>query len=352
MNPPVDDSIDDGRPAPRSRRPERSGSPSVGLVGKGPPRRWRTDKASLEAGADRFWVFREDWSQAYSSLVAKCLVEPDDDGYRLTESGRPLASQYHRERPDMYWYYYQKFYPAARQSAAHSELCHRVFGEDLCQEGQTDMVSLNDLLGTLDLRPDERVLDLGCGAGVIAEYISNEKNVHVTGLDYAGSAIEEANHRTAGKRSRLTFLQGDMNALDLEPNSFDAVVSLDTLYWVADLEDTLSKLVGALRLGGRMGIFMNHHLENGQGPERLAPENTKLAIALSNLGIRFEVGDYTRQVGEFWQRNWQAATDLQEAFEAEGNGFIAASLIRESEDDYLPDIREGRVGRYLYRIRI
>jgi len=105
-----------------------------------------TDRSSLEAHAARFWIFLEDWSEAYPSLVAKGLIAGNDDGYRLTEAGRPLAQQYHRQRPVMYWYYYQKFYQAARASAAHSELCRRVFGEDLCQEGQTDMASLNDLL--------------------------------------------------------------------------------------------------------------------------------------------------------------------------------------------------------------
>jgi len=50
-----------------------------------------TDKSSLEAKASRFWIFREDWSEAYSSLLARGLLEDDEEGYRLTEAGRPLA---------------------------------------------------------------------------------------------------------------------------------------------------------------------------------------------------------------------------------------------------------------------
>lgn len=311
-----------------------------------------TDRSSLEADADRFWIFREDWSAAYASLIAKALIAGDKDEYRLTEDGRPLAVKYHHQRPDMYWYYYQRFYQAAQPSAAHSELCRRVFGTDLCQEGQADMASLTDLLDRLDLKPGQHVLDLGCGAGAIAEYISDHADVSVTGLDYAAPAIEEANRRTAAKRSRLTFQRGDMNALDLTADSFDAVVSLDTLYWAADLESTLSQLARALRPDGQMAIFMNHHIEEGDDPGRLALEHTALSKALTALEWRFEASDYTRQIGAFWQANWRAATDLQHAFEAEGNGFIAASLIRESEEDYLPDIRAGRIVRYLYHVRI
>ena len=68
--------------------------------------------------------------------------------------------------------------------------------------------------------------------------------------------------------------------------------------------------------------------------------------------MSFGTSGYTVQIGEFWQRVWQAATDLQKQFEAEGNGFIAASRIRESEEDYLPDIKAGRIARFLYHVRV
>jgi len=310
-----------------------------------------TDRHLLEAEADRFWIFLEDWSDAYFSLQKKGLIEGDQKGYRLTESGHPLAQQYHHQRPDMYWYYYQRFYQAARASAAHSELCRQVFGKDLCQEGQTDMAALDDLLELLDLKPGEEVLDLGCGAGVIAEHISDQKDVSITGLDYADPAIAEAVERTKAKRSKLKFLQGDMNALDLPENSIDAVISLDTLYWVSNLEKTLSMLMIAMRPGGRMGIFMNHHIADGDDQSELAPESTDLSKALTNLGVSFTTRDFTVQIGDFWRKNWKAAADLKQRFESEGNGFIAESLIREAEEDYLPDINSGKIARYLYYVQ-
>lgn len=78
-----------------------------------------TDRASLERSGDRYWIFLEDWSEAFPSLVARALIEGDERGYSLTEVGRSLGHAYYRERPDMYWYYYQRFYPAARASGAH-----------------------------------------------------------------------------------------------------------------------------------------------------------------------------------------------------------------------------------------
>ena len=310
------------------------------------------DKAALEKGGERYWIFLEDWSEAFPSLIAKGLIDGDESGYRLTEAGRPLGYAYNRERPDKYWYYYQRFYPAAYASATHSRLCERVFGKDLCQEGMVDMAALEDLLARLDLKPGDHLLDLGCGAGIIAEYISDQTGTRVTGLDYAAPAVAAASERTAGKRSRLTFVTGDMNALDLPEQSFDAVISLDTLYWVADLADTLSQVVRVIKPGGQIGIFMQQGRGESDPPEILEAGNTELSQTLASLDLTCDTDDYTARNAEFWQRVWAAATDLRDDFEAEGNGFIAASLIRESEEDFFPAIKAGTLTRYLYHVRL
>ncbi len=310
-----------------------------------------TDRTSLEKGGERYWIFLEDWSGAFSSLARQGLIGGDEAGYRLTDAGRPLGDAYHRERPNMYWYYYQRFYPAAHASTAHSRLCERVFGEDLCQEGMVDMAALEDLLGRLDLKPGDRLLDLGCGAGAIAKYISERTGARVTGLDYSAPAIAVANERTADKRDRLTFLQGDMNALDLPAGSFDAAISLDTLYWVADLADSLAQVVRTIKPGGQIGIFMLQGRSEGDPPEILEADNTGLAQALSKLDLRYQAHDYTTRNAEFWKRNKEAASELRDDFEAEGNGFIAASPIREADEEFLPAIEAGTLARYLYHVR-
>jgi len=311
-----------------------------------------TDRVTLEKGGERYWIFLEDWTEAYPSLIAKALIDGDDSGYRLTEAGSPLGYAYNRERPDKYWYYYRRFYPAAYASAAHSRLCKRVFGKDLCQEGMVDMAALEDLLARLDLKPGDHLLDLGCGAGVIAEYISDQTGARVTGLDYAAPAIAVAKERTVDKRSRLTFMTGDLNALDLPERSFDAAISLDTLYWAADLADTLSQVVRAIKPGGQMGIFMMQGPWDDDPPGTVAAGDTKLGRALSQLNLTYEAHDYTARNVEFWRRNWKAAVDLRDDFEAEGNGFIAASLIKDAKEEFLPAIEAGKMTRYLYHLRL
>lgn len=311
-----------------------------------------TDRATLERGGERYWIFLEDWSNAFSSLVDKGLIDGDEEGYRLTEVGRPLAATYHRERPNLYWYYYQRFYLAAHASDAHTRFCERVYGEDLCQEGMTDMACLSDLLAHLDLKTGDHLLDLGCGAGGISEYISDRTGATVTGIDYSASAIATANARTEHKRSRLTFHQTDMNSLELPAQSFDAAISLDSIYWVADIAEALSSVVRTIKPGGQLGIFIVQTLKESDQPEALDIDSTPVALALSKLNLDYRAHDYTAGFRDFWPRVKEAAVALREDFENEGNGFICSNWIREADDEYLPAIEANEIRRYLYHVRL
>ena len=58
-----------------------------------------TDRAALEKGAERYWIFLEDWSGAFPSLIASGLIDGDESGYRLTEAGKPLVDRLRRLSP-------------------------------------------------------------------------------------------------------------------------------------------------------------------------------------------------------------------------------------------------------------
>ena len=310
----------------------------------------RVDDFALNERGERYWIFKEDWTGVCELLVDKGLVQKSGEEWCLTDDGLPLGESYRAERADMYWYYYQKFYTAAHASAAHSELCRRVFGQDLTQEGQTDMASLNFALDQLPLGPGKTLLDLGCGAGVIAEYISDVTESSVVGIDYSSSAIEAANTRTSEKRRLLTFKTDNFNTMQPSVGVYDAILSMDTLYWASDLTSVVGVLAKSLVSGGRMGLFMNHHVSSGGQATELQSDKSALGRAVESLGLTARVYDFTANLGAFWERNYAAALALRQQFEGEGNGFIAESLIRESEEDFLPDIHEGRFARYLFVI--
>ena len=311
-----------------------------------------TDRDSLERRGEKYWIYREDWSPAFSSLVGKKLIEGSDQGYRLTDLGRPPAQVYFEERPSLYWYYYQRFYGAAHGSDAHTRFCERVYGLDLCQEGMTDMASIRRLLDRLELQPGQRLLDLGCGAGGISAYISDQTGTHVTGVDYSALAVSVAMERTDSKRSMMTFLEADLNTLDLPPRSFDAAISIDSIYWVSNVLNSIERIISTLKPGGQFAILVVQLLEYCDRPDEMEIDNTPVARALETLGLDYQAFDETENFREFWPRVKSAASDLQDDFTREGNGFICEQLMREADAEFLPALKANELRRYLYQVRV
>ena len=306
------------------------------------------DAAGLDERGEGYWMYREDWSSAAPALLDKGLIARDGETLRLTDSGRAPARECHAERPDYYWYYFQQFYRRAHLSAAHSRFCEQVYGLDLCQEGMLDMDALHDLIGRLNLDAGQQLLDLGCGAGGISEYISDRCDAIVTGIDYSKTAIATARHRCRDKASRLCFIEGDLNHLDLEPGRYDAAIAIDSIYWVSDPGETLKAILQALRPGGLLLIIIVH---TPQQAEPLELDQTDLAKAIMRLEVDFEAVDCSAAFADFWPRIDKTLAVLAGEFEREGNLFIHRNWKREAESEFLPALAARRLRRYLYQIR-
>ena len=80
---------------------------------------------------------------------------------------------------------------------------------------------LDFLVGTLDLRPRQRVLDVGCGPGRHA-YALAERGMEVVGVDISQRFVDVA---AAGAPSGARFVRGDARDLRFDAE-FDAAISL------------------------------------------------------------------------------------------------------------------------------
>lgn len=248
--------------------------------------------------------------------------------------------------------FYTRFYAAIPGSRAHSLFCERVFGLDLGQHGFADVGQLKMLLEWLDLKPGDYALDLGCGDGRICEYLSDLSGAHFTGLDYIDSAIVTARQRTAGKRDRLDFVAGDLNHLSLADDSFDAVISIDTLYFSEDYPVTLQQMQAALKPGGKMAILYSHGREPWVPLEKfdrqtLPPENTPVGQALTNLNYAFTARELTAEEYQLALRRKAVLEELQEMFEAEDNLFLYENRMGDA-NGIREAIEFGLHRRYLY----
>jgi cyclopropane fatty-acyl-phospholipid synthase-like methyltransferase len=252
--------------------------------------------------------------------------------------------------------FYTPYYSAVEHSQAHHAFCERVFGIDLCQHGFADLEQLELLLQVTRLGSRQRVLDLGCGNGMITEYLSDRTGAHITGLDYIPQAIRRALQRTASKSDRLAFLIGDINQLELPGSAFDAILSIDTMYFSQDYTATLRELKAALQPGGQMAILFSHGREpwvprEEFARETLPPDKTPLAEALRANDLTFRTWDLTLQDYELAQRRKVVLAELKPQFEIEGNLFIYENRMGDAEG-ISQAIEEGLHARYLYHVRL
>ena len=120
------------------------------------------------------------------------------------------------------------------------------------------------IFGQLDGPPDARILELGCGPGLL--WTENRGRVpdgwSVTLTDASAGMVREAEGRL-GPDHRFRFLVADAQEIPFRDGTFDAVLANHMLYHVPDVSRALSEAARVLRPDGRL-----YAATNGEGHMR------------------------------------------------------------------------------------
>lgn len=145
--------------------------------------------------------------------------------------------------------------------------------------GPNAMLILEELLQGIELKPNMRVLDLGCGKGLTSIFLAKEYGLQVFAVDLWISATENFKRfKDLGLEDKIIPIHANAMELPFADEYFDAVISVDSYYY-----------------------FGNN---NTYFEEKLKPLLKKDAIvAIAFPGIKYEVSDNVpNEMKPFWNQ--------------------------------------------------
>jgi ubiquinone/menaquinone biosynthesis C-methylase UbiE len=229
------------------------------------------------------------------------------------------------------------------------------------QEGEGEKMERHHLnitektIRLMDLRPGERVLDLGCGSGwatrLLARLVSDgpEGFGQVVGLDVSDEMIRQA--RAASKDfENILYVWGSAQQIPWEENCFDKILSVESFYYYPDQDRALAELFRVLAPRGRMFILINLYKDNPyslQWVDKLkVPVHVRSAVEYVELLKKHafenveacQIPDDTPTPNDYVTKSFRSLDDLR-AFKKTGALLLMASK---------PDLRTPAPGYTIY----
>lgn len=249
------------------------------------------------------------------------------------------------DKQDLFFYNeYEQFYMMARESKAFRAFCEKAFGKDFSQDGFSDLSQVDRVLKFIP--QNGYVLDIGCGNGKMLGYIQEKTDAYIYGFDYSGNAIDLAKELFKNKSS---FTQGCIGDMEYPDESFDTVISMDTMYFAKDMSALVDQIMRWLK---KSGVFFTCYQEGDVMPKTENVYTTVLAMVLKEKSIPYEYIDITRESYDLLRRKRKAALEYESLFEEEGNSRWFEMLV--DQTDYANksfDEYKKEMARYVYIIK-
>ncbi|MGC1886615.1 MAG: methyltransferase domain-containing protein [Stellaceae bacterium] len=209
--------------------------------------------------------------------------------------------------------------------------------------------------------PDDTVLDLACGGGIIVCPFAPHVR-RATGIDVTPAMIEQAQRLAAEKRlTNVEWRQGDVNSLPFEDDSFTIVVTRFSVHHFPDPAAVLREMARICAPGGRLVVVDMYASPDPAKAaefnrlERLRDPSHMRSLTLAELKGLFAEAGLPEPEASFYELRDEVRNLLTRSFPTRGDEAKIIELFKASAvDDRLgvPVRIEGERIHYAYPVAI
>ena len=148
-----------------------------------------------------------------------------------------------------------------------------------------DSIAIEELLDSLHLEKYPRILDLGCGKGIISDKLLQRNKGEVVAIDISDKMIEYA--KKVHSQSKVKFINADFYEFETD-KPFDMIICFDAFPHFLDVEDYAKKAASLLKENGELiiahdigrGDLNEHHHAHAMGVSRMLKDPIEEAKTL------------------------------------------------------------------------
>ena len=182
-------------------------------------------------------------------MDAKKFLSPNSGMAAL--SGRRLSVMAYKDSSE-----FQSFLDGSQYTGKNIRRYEKIYGNMFISHGGEETTA--KFCRELDLRPGQKVLDIGCGVGGSAFYMARHYGADVFAIDLSQNMISIAkdywNGQPSGIQHRVQFHIEDATKMAYPENFYDVVYSRDTVLHIFEKKQLFENLLKCLKPGGKLMI--------------------------------------------------------------------------------------------------
>lgn len=171
-------------------------------------------------------------------------------------------------------------------------------------------------LAVLDPQANDSILELGMGNGFfINNIVGIDSSIRYTGCDFSALMVEEAakNNGSLIEQGQVQIIQGSGENLPFDNNSFNKILTINTLYFWTDINKTFSELKRVLTPGGELIIAVRpkHNLEKFPVTEYGFTMYTKddlIELYKQSGFVNLEITEIKEPPHKIWEEKYERET--------------------------------------------